>query len=142
MAGSAGWFSCSLVALAFCSLPVSAQQPVPPGGPPPHPRYGARPPLAAGDWNLLSGIELTPDQATRVSAAFRARQQQLFLLFEKGRHPSQRSVMADSIAQLQRAQLNDMRAVLSSAQQLRFDANATALLARARQVKAAANTNR
>ncbi len=142
MAQQARWFSCSLVALVFHAFPVAAQQAAPPGGQSSHPRYGARPPVAAGDWNLFSGIDLTREQETRIRAAFRSRQQQLYLLFEKGRHPDRRSIMAVSIAQLQLAQLNDMRAVLSPVQQLKFDVNVAAILARARQVGASSNSNR
>lgn len=136
----ARWFGCFLFGLSAFSLPAFAQGAASTGNP--HPRYGTRPPVAAGDWNLFAGIELTREQVTRVSTVFHSRQQQLYLLFEKGRHPSRRSVMADSIAQLQRVQLSDMRAVLSPAQQPRFDANVAAILARARQVRASANTNR
>lgn len=136
----ASWFGCFFFALSAYSLPAFAQGPASTGNP--HPRYGTRPPVAAGDWNVFSGIEVTPDQAARISAAFRAHQPQLYLLFERGRHPSRRVVMADSIAQLQRVQLADMRAVLNPAQQLKFDANVTAILARARQLRASASTNR
>lgn len=50
--------------------------------------------------------------------------------------------MADSIARFQRVQLNEMRAVLNPAQQLKFDSNVAVFLARARQVGAQATPNR
>lgn len=142
MPRSARWFSCLLVVLAVYSQSAVAQGIAPAGSAATHPRYGTRPPVAAGDWNLVSGIELTREQEVRIAAAYRARRQQLFLLFEKGRHPVNRSAMTDSIALVQRAQLAEMRTVLTPAQQARFDLNAVSILARARQVRASAASNR
>lgn len=138
----ARWCGCLLAALAVYSLPAGAQGATSTASAAAHPRYGTRPPVAAGDWNLFSGIELTPAQEQRIRAVGTLRRQQLFLLFEKGRHPDNRTAMADSIELVQRAQLAEQRAVLTSAQQARFDLNVAAILARARQVRASASSNR
>lgn len=137
-----GWFGCLLFVLAVYSQSAGAQGVAPTGSAATHPRYGTKPPVAAGNWTLFSGIELTSEQEARIRAAHRVRQQQLFLLFEKGRHPDSRSAMADSIALVQRTQLAEMRTALTPAQQARFDLNLTAILARARQIKASATSNR
>lgn len=142
MARNTLWLRCALVALGLYSLPVAAQQTAPSGAQTPHPRYGARPRVAAGDWNLLSGIDLTREQEVRIAAAYRARLQQLFLLSEKSRHPDNRAAMTDSIALVQRAQVAEMRAALTPAQQARFDLNVAGILARARQRRASAVSSR
>lgn len=138
----ARWVGCFLFVLAVCSQSAVAQAVAPTGSAAIHPRYGTRPPIAAGDWNVLSGIELTRAQEQRIGELSVARRQQLFLLFERGRHPANRSAMADSIALVQRARLADVRTVLSPAQQARFDLNVASILARTRQVQASATSNR
>lgn len=138
---SASWLGCLFVALTIYSFPAGAQGTTPTGTAAAHPRHGTKLPVAAGDWNLFSGIELTEDQQQRIRAVFEARRQQLFLLFEKGRHPANRSAMANSIALVQRTQLADMRSVLTPVQQARFDLNLAAILARTRQVRATSGNN-
>lgn len=142
MPRSASWLGCLLVALAVCSLPAGAQGAAPVGSAAVHPRYGTKPPVAAGDWNLFSGIELTHEQEVRIATAYRGRLQQLFLLSEKSRHPDNRAAMTDSIALVQRAQLAEMRAALTPSQQARFDLNVAGILARARQRRASATSSR
>lgn len=142
MSRFARWLGCLLFVVAVCSQSAVAQRVAPTGSAATHPRYGTRPPVAAGDWNLFSGIELTRAQEQRIGELSDARRQQLFLLFERGRHPANRSAMADSIALVQRARLAEMRTALNPAQQARFDLNVASIRARARQLQASATSNR
>ncbi len=137
------WSGCLLFVLVLYARPAAAQQQAAPAGAAAaHPRYGTKPPLAAGDWNVFSGIDLTRDQQEHIRTLSAARRQQLFLLFEKGRHPDNRAAVADSIALVQRARLAEVRAMLTPAQQARFDLNVASIVARAQQVRASATSNR